>query len=256
MENYEQAAKELWTAYQDGPIEPIADRLVTNTAEAGYRVQEFNTQRSLDAGRRLVGRKIGLTSEAVRQQIGVDEPDFGMLFADMEIANGGSFRAAELHQPRAEGELAFGVGSDLVDADAIEADVRSSLGWMAPAIEIVDSRIVDWRCRIADTVADNASSGRFVIGERQPVDIEGIGSLTMKLFEDGRAISDGTASACMGNPLNAVAWLARRMIDLGRPLIAGDIILSGAFGPLSPIKGGHVYRIEMGGLGAASAKCE
>lgn len=256
MEDYDQAASELWHAYASGPIEPIADRLVPNTAEAGYRVQELNTQRWLDSGRVLVGRKIGLTSEAVQRQIGVDQPDFGMLFADMEVADKGAFHAGEMYRPRAEGELAFGVGRDLVDPAMLDASVFDALEWMAPAIEVVDSRILDWRCRIADTVADNASSGRFVVGARQPVDAEQIASLKMTLFEDDKAISEGDAAACMGNPLHAVGWLARKMIELGRPLAAGDIVLSGAFGPLSPIAGGRVYRIEMSGLGSASAHCE
>ena len=240
------AALELRDAYCNGPVDPIADRLVPNDAGIGYRIQELNTAFWVGEGRRLSGRKIGLTSAAVQSQLGVGEPDFGMLFADMAIASGGSFAAASVSQPRAEGELAFGIDRDLADPGLDEAAICDAVAWMAPAIEIVGSRVRDWRIRIADTVADNASSARYCIGDdRRPFDRAAIDGLSMELFEDGDMVSHGPATACLGSPVNALVWLTRKMVAVGRPLAAGDIVLSGAFGPLAPMAAGHRYRLAM-----------
>lgn len=243
------AARELRDAYRLGPVDPIADRLVENTAEVGYAVQNINADLWIAEGRRLVGRKIGLTSHAVQSQLGVDQPDFGMLFDDMEVPAGGSFQADRVLQPRAEGELAFGLCAPLDRRDLSEADVLAAVEWMAPAIEIVGSRVRDWKIRLVDTIADNASSGLYVIGEdRRPADRAAIDALAMELLEDGHVVSAGPATACLGSPVTAFAWLARKMVEVGRPLGAGDIVLTGAFGPLAPMTPGHRYTIRMSGF--------
>lgn len=250
------AALELREAYYNGPIDPIADRLIPNDAAIGYRVQELNTSFWLGEGRRLSGRKIGLTSAAVQSQLGVGEPDFGMLFADMEVTSGGSFAAASVSQPRAEGELAFCLNRDLTDPRLDEAAIADAVAWMAPAIEIVGSRVRGWRIRIADTVADNASSARYCIGDdRRPFDRAAIDGLSMELFEDETAVSCGPATACLGSPVNALVWLALKMVEVGRPLVAGDIVLSGAFGPLAPMTPDHSYRLAMSGFDDVVVDC-
>lgn len=244
-----QAAHELLTAYDTGPVAPIGGRLVENKPEIGYAVQDLNTEAWLAAGRRIVGRKIGLTSPAVQSQLGVHEPDFGILFDDMAVPHGGCFSAASVLQPRAEGELAFGLRAALTAADLREEDVIEAIDWMAPAIEIVGSRVQDWKIQLVDTIADNASSGRFVVSEeRKPFDRAAVETMSMELLEDERTISSGPASACLGSPVIALTWLARKMVEVGRPLDAGSVVLSGAFGPLAPMAAGYRYRMRMSGF--------
>lgn len=250
-----QAALELREAYASGPIEPIAPRLVPNTVEAGYAVQDVNTRFWIDAGRRVVGAKIGLTSAAVRKQIGVEQPDFGILFADMEIPDDGEHPVAGLSQPRAEAEIAFKIGASLEGDSITRADVVAATEWIAPAIEVVASRIEGWRCAIADTVADNASAGMFVVGRRRtPLEGIDLASLGMTLKADGVVVSEGLGAASMGDPVEAVVWLARTLADFGRPLGPGDIVLSGALGPLVWVEPGTSYAVEIEGLGTASVR--
>lgn len=252
----EQAARELREAYGSEPVEPIRERLLENLPELGYEVQEINTRFWEAQGRKIVGRKIGLTSSAVQSQLGVHEPDYGILFKDMEVPDRGRFSAASVHQPRAEGELAFGLKAALNDPDASEAEVEEAIEWMAPAIEIVGSRVRDWQIRIVDTVADNASSGMFVVGsDRRTFRRAEADGLSMELLEDDRVVSAGAASACLGSPVTALTWLARKMAAVGRPLGAGDLVLSGAFGPLAPMASGHRYRLKMSGFAELWIDC-
>ncbi|MBX9896458.1 MAG: fumarylacetoacetate hydrolase family protein [Qipengyuania sp.] len=245
----EQAARELRDAYQSQPVEPIRERLLENLPELGYEVQEINTRFWEAQGRKIVGRKIGLTSQAVQSQLGVHEPDYGILFEDMGVPDRGSFSVASVHQPRAEGELAFGLKAALGNPDATEAEVEAAIEWMAPAIEIVGSRVRDWQIQLVDTIADNASSGMFVVGsDHRPFDRAAADGLSMELLEDERMVSSGLASACLGSPVTALTWLARKMAVVGRPLAIGDLVLSGAFGPLAPIAAGHRYTLRMKGF--------
>lgn len=245
----EQAARELRYAYGSSPVDPICGRLVEDRAEIGYAVQEINTRLWEGQGRRIVGRKIGLTSPAVQAQLGVGEPDYGILFEDMNVPAGGRFAVGSVSQPRAEGELAFGLKGDLADPDASEDEIAQAIEWMAPAIEIVGSRVRDWQIRLVDTIADNASSGLFVIGDdRRPFDRAEVDRLSMELLEDDETISAGPSSACLGSPVVALAWLARKMSAVGRPLRRGELVLSGAFGPLAPMRPGHRYTLRMDGF--------
>lgn len=252
----EQAAHELRTAYDSGTVEPISGRLVEDTPEIGYAVQDINTRVWLAQGRRIVGCKIGLTSPAVQALLGVNEPDFGILFEDMAVPHGGGFSARTVLQPRAEGELAFALKAALTGADVREDEVIDAIDWMAPAIEIVGSRVRDWKLRLVDTIADNASSGRFAVGaDRRPFDRGAVDAMAMELLEDDRAVSAGPATACLGSPVVALTWLARKMVEVGRPLVAGSIVLSGAFGPLAPMTPGHRYRLRMSGFDELSIDC-
>jgi 2-keto-4-pentenoate hydratase len=249
----EEFADALYAAERNRtPIAPLRDHIAN--ADDAYAVQEHNTRRALAAGRRLVGRKIGLTSAAVQRQLGVDRPDFGMLFADMEVGEGEPIAIGRILQPRIEAEVAFILDRDLPFEHATLADIVLATAYVAPALEIVGSRISDWNIRFVDTVADNASSGAWVLGgpvrKLDGIDLRGC---SMVMERDGALVSEGSGAACLGNPLNAVRWLAREMVARGRPLQAGDIVLSGALGPMVAVTAGATYEARISGLGSVLA---
>jgi 2-keto-4-pentenoate hydratase len=250
-----QAADLLYQASTPGkPVPPIRDLLPEGTVDTAYAVQEINTKRALDAGRRLVGRKIGLTSLAVQKQLGVNQPDYGMLFADMAIPDGWEMARSQLIQPKVEAEIAFVVGRDMADPELTMADVFRSIEYAVAAIEVVDSRIADWKIGILDTIADNASSGLYVLGNdpRRLTDVDlRLCGMVMEL--KGEPISAGAGAACLGHPLNSVLWLARTMARMGRPLLAGDTLMSGALGPMAPVVWGDVVEARIEGLGSVRA---
>uniref|UniRef100_UPI0012EB81EE 2-keto-4-pentenoate hydratase n=1 Tax=Novosphingobium aquimarinum TaxID=2682494 RepID=UPI0012EB81EE len=239
------------------PCAPFQADLPGFTVQDAYAVQELNTAHGLASGRRLAGRKIGLTSRSVQQQMGVHQPDFGMLFADMAFCDGEPVPASRLMQPRIEGEIAFVLGKALDREQLTLPDVISAIDYALPSIEIVDSRIADWKIGIFDTIADNASSGLYVLGTR-PVRLSAL-DLTlcgMVVESRGEPLSTGAGIACLGNPLHAALWLARKMVEVGRPLAAGDTILSGALGPMVPATAGEVYEVRINGLGSVRAAIE
>jgi len=231
--------------------------LAAHGVDAAYRVQELNIARHLGPSVRRVGRKIGLTSPAVQRQLGVNEPDFGSLLSDMAVPDGGSLAASAVLQPKAEGEIAFVLAADLDMPAPTAADILRATAFILPAIEIVGSRVENWNIALIDTVADNASSGMFVLGSpaRRPLDFDFAGC-AMRMTFDGREVSAGTGRACLGNPLNAVAWLAGRMQALGVPLQAGELILSGALGPMAAPPPGAVVELGISGLGTATFTLE
>jgi len=249
-----QAADRLRTARQTGtPCAPIRDLLPEDSLEAGYAVQNFNTERWLGEGRRLVGRKIGLTSAAVQGQLGVNQPDYGMLYADMGFGDGEEVPTKGLLQPKVEAELAFVLGKDL-DEDVTPERVVGAIEYALAAIEIVDSAVADWNIRILDTVADNASSGLYVLGsEPKKVGDFDPWLCGMVMERRGEPVATGVGAACLGNPLTATLWLARKMVEVGRPLKAGDLVLSGALGPLVPVKAGDVVEARINRVGTVRA---
>src|ERR1700733_4562672 len=231
------------------PIPPIATKLPS--VEDAYAVQEANTVHWTSAGRRLVGRKIGLTSRSVQKQLGVNEPDYGMLFADMMIPDGWELSRARLIQPKLEGEVAFVLGRDLDLEQITIADVIRAIDFAVPAIEIVDSRIKDWKISLYDTVADNASSGLYVIGnEPKRLDKLNLRDAGMAMELGGEKISFGEGAACLGHPLNAVWWLAHVMKRVDHPVKSGDTVLSGALVPMVAPKWDGVVEMRINGLGA------
>ncbi|PWR18308.1 2-keto-4-pentenoate hydratase [Zavarzinia compransoris] len=248
--NLEAVAKRLRDAYAAGPVPPLRDVLAPTDAEGAYRVQAINTRLWQDAGRRIVGRKIGLTAKAVQAQLGVGQPDFGVLFDDMALADGGTLDPAAVIQPKAEAEVALVLARDLDNPKATITDVIGATAYVLPAIEIVDSRIADWKITFADTVADNGSSAFFVLGT-EPRLLAGLDLRTcgMVLEIDGALASLGAGAACLGHPLNAGAWLARTLAAAGTPLRAGDIVLTGALGPMVALAPGHRVTATIGGLG-------
>ena len=235
------------------PCEPVRSLLGETDVAAAYAAQEIATNRRLASGARLVGRKIGLTSPAVQKQLGVGQPDYGMLFHDMDVANGGEVDMARLIQPKIEAEIAFILGRDLDDERLGTADVIAAIDWVLPALEIVDSRVAGWNIRITDTVADNASSGLFVLGHtpRRLADVDVL-DCGMVMERAGEPVSTGIGRACLGSPLNATLWLARVMAQAGRPLKAGDVVLSGALGPMVAVTQGSRFEARIDGLGTVA----
>ncbi|MBG0826720.1 fumarylacetoacetate hydrolase family protein [Planomonospora sp. ID67723] len=255
---FAEAADRLLEAARSGkPCPPVREMLPSPTAEAGYAVQEINTRRALAEGRRPVGRKIGLTSQAVRDQLGVDRPDFGMLFADMAYLDGLPVPTGRFLQPRAEAEIALVLRSDLTDGPFTVADVIRAVDFVLPAIEIVDSRIAGWDITLVDTIADNASSGAFVLGNT-PVPLTGLDLRLagMTMSRRGQEVSTGAGAACLGHPLNAAVWLADTLAGTDFPLRAGDIVLTGALGPVVEVEPGDVFEAHVDGVGSVRAVFE
>lgn len=246
-------AERLREAYRTGPIAPLRAWLDPNDAAGAYAVQAVNTQVWQASGRRVIGRKIGLTAKAVQAQLGVDQPDYGVLFADMEIPNRGRLDASMLIQAKAEAEIALILDREVDFAAATPEGVAAATRHAAAAIEIVDSRIADWKISFADTVADNGSSAFFVLGdERKPLGGLDLYTCGMALLVNGEIGSVGAGAACLGHPLNAAAWLARTLAAHGTPLRAGDIVLTGALGPMVTLSRGDHVEARIGGLGAAA----
>lgn len=218
--------------------------------DEAYKVSELNIEADVAAGRRISGKKIGLTSKAVQQQLGVDQPDYGVLFADMELLDGQELDTSRLIQPKAEGEVAFVIGRDLDSEQLTWAQFLRGIEYVLPAIEIVDSVINDWKITLVDTIADNASCGLYVLGQEPKrlgdVSLAGLG---MDFRKGGQTVSVGSGVACLGNPLVAAHWLARTMATCGEPLKAGDIVLSGALGPMFTFQKGDSLDLEIAGLG-------
>ena len=250
------AARRLWEAEASTPCTPVRDLIGTEDLDAAYAVQELSTARALKQGRRIVGRKIGLTSPAVQKQLGVDRPDFGMLFADMAAGEGLPIAADRTMQPKIEAEIALILGADLPQVDPTVADIVMATAYAVPALEVVGSRIADWDIRITDTIADNASSGLFVLGgPARPLAGLDLGAgAKMKLRRGDEVVSEGSGAACLGHPLNAAVWLAGEMARRGRPLKAGEVVLTGALGPMVPVAPGDTFTAEIEGLGQVTAK--
>ncbi|MFM1763844.1 MAG: 2-keto-4-pentenoate hydratase [Bacteroidota bacterium] len=257
MDVIEAAAQRLRDAQTQGvPCEPVRTLIGDTDIAAAYQVQQINNALRLAEGGVVVGQKIGLTSLAVQKQLGVDQPDFGLLFADTEVKNGGGVRASEILQPKAEAEIAFVMKHDLTGEITLER-AKAAIDYAVGAIEIVGSRVLNWDIRITDTVADNASASHFVLGDvRQDVNELDLAAVKMQLKKNGEVVSEGMGAACMGNPLFALVWLAQTFADLGTPLKAGDIVLSGALGPMCAGEAGDTFVAEIDGFGAVAFSFE
>jgi 2-oxopent-4-enoate/cis-2-oxohex-4-enoate hydratase len=236
-------------------VEPLTSQHPDITIEDAYRIQQRLNARRLAAGERIIGKKIGVTSQAVMTMLGVDQPDFGMLTDSMVYNEGEAVPAARLIQPKAEGEIAFLLKRDLQGPGVTAADVLAATEGVMACFEIVDSRIRDWKIRIQDTVADNASCGVFVLGDRladpKMVDLHTCG---MVLEKNGEVAVTGAGAATMGSPLTAVAWLANTLGRMGVALQAGEVILSGALGAMVPVQRGDCLRVTIGGIGGCSVR--
>lgn len=252
------AVRRLTLAAASGvPCAPVRDLIGTADTGLAYAVQQRVVAARRAAGARVVGHKIGLTSTAVQQQLGVDQPDFGLLLDDMAYEDGAVLPATAVLQPRVEAEIAFVLGADLADGDLPPERVRAAVAYAVPALEICGSRITGWDITLSDTVADNASAGAFVLGrERVALDAFEPRTAVMTMSVDGRPVSEGTGADCLGDPLAAVSWLARTARDLGDPLRAGHVVLSGALGPMHPLTPGARVTAVIRGLGTVTAALE
>ena len=253
MNQINQVAQLLWDSNANkSTVAPVRAIITATDIEAAYAVQKINVQKRIENGERVVGKKIGLTSFAVQEQLGVDQPDYGILFESMQIENGGNLSFTDLMQPKAEAEIAFMIGKDL-DGDIDITDLIDAIEYVSASIEIVGSRVENWDIRITDTIADNASASHFVLGENKVhIDELDLPNCSMSMTKNGEIVSEGIGSACMDNPLNAALWLARVMAKNGTTLKAGEILLSGALGPMVPIEKGDHFETSIQGLGSVN----
>lgn len=239
------------SAYSSAPIPPVAAEIAS--IEQAYAVQLEQIDARIATGRRVVGRKIGLTSPAVQRQLGVDQPDFGHLTDEMVFGDNSILAHADLRQPRIEAEVALILGADLDMPNATVADVIAATAYVVPALEVVGSRIADWKIGILDTVADNASAGAVVLGgPARRLDGLDLSNCSMTMTINDETVSEGHGRDCLGSPLNAAAWLARTCHALGHPLRAGEVILTGALGPMRVVQPGDRVHATIAGLGTVS----
>ena len=236
------------------PCPPLRELLPDGDLDDGYEVQRIVRERVF-GDRRRVGRKIGLTSAAVQDVFGVHTPDFGVLYADMAYGDSEPIPFGQLLQPRIEAEVAFVLGHDLPARAVTASEVLQAVDFVVPAIEVCDSRVANWDIAIFDTVADNASSGVYVLGgaPRSMRDIGDLRECEMTIVTDGSVVSSGTGAACLGHPLNAVVWLANAVAERGEPLKAGETVLSGSLGAMVKVEAGATYEATISGLGSVRA---
>ena len=249
-------ADQLWEADRArAPVEPLTDRHRGLDVSDGYAIQTRNIERRVAAGAHIRGRKIGLTSRAMQELLGVTEPDYGVLLDDMFVEDGDEIPLETMVQPRVEAEMAFVLGQDLSGPGVTTANALAAVAGVLPAIEIVDSRIADWRIKLVDTVADNASSGKLVVGGRltrvTDIDPRLVG---MALSRNGEVIDTGAGAAALGNPVRCVAWLANKLGSFGTTLHAGDVVMPGAVHAMVAVRPGDVFRAEYAHLGAVTAR--
>jgi 2-keto-4-pentenoate hydratase len=254
--NIVELAERLWRAeIERTPIPPITEGAPDLTVQDAYAIQSHNIERRLAAGGVVRGRKVGLTSRPMQQLLGVDEPDFGVLLDDMFTEDGDEIALETMLQPRVEAEMAFVMARDLAGPGITVADALTAIAGVLPAIEVVDSRIADWRIKLVDTVADNASCGRLVLGGTlTPVTALDLRLTGMLLYRNGVAIDSGAGAAALGNPVRCVAWLANKLGGLGSGLRRDDIVLPGALHRMTPARPGDVFRAEFAHLGSVIAR--
>jgi len=237
------------------PCQPVRDAFGVGTSaiDAAYAVQTHNLQLRIADGFRVVGRKIGLTSHAVQKQLGVEQPDFGALTSEMAYSDGDVLPWGTVMQPRAEAEVALVLKAEVAMPWPTVADIIRAIDFVLPAIEVVGSRIANWDISIADTVADNASSGAFVLGGSPTrLDALDLRAVAMEMRRGDEVVSNGVGTNCLGHPLTAAVWLARELVTRETPLSAGDIILTGALGPMVNCSVGDRFEATITGLGSVA----
>ncbi|MEX1058297.1 MAG: fumarylacetoacetate hydrolase family protein [Natronospirillum sp.] len=247
-------ANELLTALRSqSMVQPLSERYPGITVPDAYAIQQKLTQLRVESGERVIGKKIGVTSRPVMDMLGVRQPDFGMLTNTMVLAQGESLSLSTMIQPKAEGEIAFVMKDRLQGPGTTNADVLRDVEGVMACFEIVDSRVEDWRIKIEDTVADNASCGMFILGDRMvsPSELD-LFSIGMVLEKNNAIVGTGAGAASMGSPVAAVAWLANTLGKLGMALEAGDVVLSGALSAMVPVAAGDQFRMTLAGVGGCA----
>jgi 2-keto-4-pentenoate hydratase len=253
---HQQLADELWEADQTAkPISPLTERYPSLVVEDAYAIQTINIDRRIARGEIAIGRKVGLTSAPMQQLLGVNEPDFGVLTDAMFVEDGDLIDLGRLNQPRVEAELAFLMETDLAGPGVTTARALQAIAGALPSVEVVDSRVADWKIKLVDTVADNASSGLLVIGGRmRKVEDLDLRLLGVVVARHGEVIDTGAGAAALGNPARCVAWLANKLGGLGAGLKAGDIVLPGAVHKMVPVQPGDVFRADFAHLGGVTVR--
>ncbi|MFD7430426.1 2-keto-4-pentenoate hydratase [Streptomyces sp. NPDC059818] len=249
-----EAAEALWAAQRDRtPVDPLTTGYPAIEAADAYEIQLINIRRQLAEGRTVSGHKVGLSSKVMQQMMGVDEPDYGHLLSDMVLPEGTPVGTDRYCAPRIEVEIGYVLGRSLPGEGCTAADVLAATEYVVPSIELIDSRIKDWRIGLADTIADNASSAGVVLGSARvrpgsldPADIDAV------LYRGGEEIARGNTSAVLGDPTEAVAWLARKVASYGVVLEAGHVILPGSCTRAVDVRPGDEFRAEFEGLGSVS----
>jgi 2-oxopent-4-enoate/cis-2-oxohex-4-enoate hydratase len=252
----EQLGTELYQALVDAKtVRPLTERHPDISIEDAYQIQKQLMKLRLAAGERVIGKKIGVTSKAVMNMLGVYQPDFGYLTDGMVYNEGQAIPMSRLIQPKAEGEIAFVLKKTLKGPGISSADVLAATEGVMACFEIVDSRIHDWKIKIQDTVADNASCGVFVLGDRlvDPRDVD-LNTCGMVLEKNGDIVATGAGAAALGAPANAVAWLANTLGRLGIALEAGEVVMSGSLAIMVPVAAGDNLRVTIGGIGSCSVR--
>ncbi|MEH7010459.1 2-keto-4-pentenoate hydratase [Neobacillus niacini] len=236
-------------------IEPLTSIDTDMTAKDAYYIQLENINRKVVQGQRIVGKKIGLTSEAMQNLLGVGEPDYGHLLDSMVVENGGRISIDQVLQPKVEAEIAFILKKELRGPNVTTLDVLQATDYIVPALEIVDSRIKDWKIKLADTVADNASSGFYVLGGKPTkiVDVE-LELIGMVFTKNGELVNTGVGAAALGNPATCVAWLANKLSEFDIPLRAGEVILSGALSAAEVAREGDTFKARFAQIGEVSVR--
>ena len=249
-------AEELFKAQNAAKaISPVVEKKPDLTLEDAYSIQMINIQRRLSEGRRVIGKKIGLTSIAMQRLLKVSEPDYGNLLDDMLYYSGETLESKKFIRPKVEAELAFVLNKDLKGPFISLVDAYNAISFAIPSLEIVDSRVADWKITLLDTIADNASSGAVVLGKNifdiKDFDLLNIG---MYLIKNNNLYNSGTGIEVMGNPVAAVAWLANKLNEFGMDLKAGDIVLSGAITAAADAVAGDSFTAHFDGMGTVSVQ--
>ncbi|MEV6162221.1 2-keto-4-pentenoate hydratase [Streptomyces sp. NPDC052052] len=249
-----EAADVLWAAQCDrAPVEPLTATFPGIDATDAYEIQLINIRRQLEEGRTVSGHKVGLSSKVMQQMMGVDEPDYGHLLSDMVLPEGTPVSTDRYCSPRIEVEIGYVLGRSLPGEGCTAADVLAATEYIVPSIELIDSRIVDWRIGLADTIADNASSAGVILGSARvrPADLDPA-DIAAVLYRGGEEIARGNTSAVLGDPAEAVAWLARKVASYGVRLEAGHVVLPGSCTRAVDARPGDEFRAEFEGLGSVS----
>jgi 2-keto-4-pentenoate hydratase len=224
------------------------------TLDEAYDIQIRQIEKALEKGEKITGKKIGLTSSAMQKLLGVDQPDYGHLLQSMEVPAGADISLRRLFQPKVEGEIAFVLKHDLSGPNVTAEDVLEAADYIVPALEIVDSRIKDWKIKLVDTVADNASCGLYVLGDNKvSLDDIDLKSVQMKLLKNGSVVNEGSGKDVLGDPALCAAWLANKLSEYNVSLKAGEVILSGALSAAVEIKPGDNFTASFTDLGEVSA---
>ena len=236
-------------------VAPLTELNPEITIDEAYQVQLHTIEGRVAAGEKIVGKKIGLTSLAMQQMLGVDQPDYGHLLDGMIIDNGGEISTNQVLQPKVEGEIAFVLKKDLKGPNVTVIDVLAATDYVVPALEIVDSRVKDWKIKLEDTVADNASSGLYVLGDKKlPIDGLDLAQMGMVLYKNGKMVNTGVGAAALGHPATCVAWLANKLADYGITLKAGEVILSGALSAAVVGEPGDHFQARFAHLGEVNVR--